>query len=304
MCSSIAKHSTEGDIVNSIEWSLLQDSAKCEQERKLIRRANIGLVRTVIEIPELRLLEARYSNYVLAQMQLEWKQCGLYTHTATNEKEYAVKRDGKIRKVTWAEERDIAKCTCKWPSSRLYPCRHVFRVALELKRGITQSQSIMYAHKVLKPSVTVGVEFQIGQRWLREVKYVEDGVVDVATRMHDEGKGGTYADNSESNAEMPGNMTVSHETQQRTVKVKTVNVSGMSPVERHNHVMKEGKCLAEVSSRTPGNTHVASIVLSTLTRAMTGQDTAGLKTALEALLGELPSIVSNGQKISVKGRCV
>jgi hypothetical protein len=56
----------------------------------------------------------------------------------------------------------------------------------------------MYAHKVLKPSVTVGVEFQIGQRWLREVKYVEDGVVDVATRMHDEGKGGTYADNSES----------------------------------------------------------------------------------------------------------
>ena len=304
MCSSIAKHSTEGDIVNSIEWSLLQDSAKCEQERKLIRRANIGLVRTVIEIPELRLLEARYSNYVLAQMQLEWKQCGLYTHTATNEKEYAVKRDGKIRKVTWAEERDVATCTCKWPSSRLYPCRHVFRVALELKRGITQSQSIMYAHKVLKPSVTVGVEFQIGQRWLREVKYVEDGVVDVATRMHDEGKGGTYADNSESNAEMPGNMTVSHETQQRTVKVKTVNVSGMSPVERHNHVMKEGKCLAEVSSRTPGNTHVASIVLSTLTRAMTGQDTAGLKTALEALLGELPSIVCNGQKISVKGRCV
>jgi hypothetical protein len=99
LCSSIAKHSTEGDIVNSIEWSLLQDSAKCEQERKLIRRANIGLVRTVIEIPELRLLEARYSNYVLAQMQLEWKQCGLYTHTATNEKEYAVKRDGKIRKV-------------------------------------------------------------------------------------------------------------------------------------------------------------------------------------------------------------
>ncbi len=110
MYSSIAKHSTEGDIINSIEWSLLQDSAKCEQERILIRRANIGLVRTVIEIPELRLLEARYSNYVLAQMQLEWKQCRLYTLTATTEKEYAVKRDGKIRKVTWAEERHVATC--------------------------------------------------------------------------------------------------------------------------------------------------------------------------------------------------
>ncbi len=67
----------------------------------------------------------------------------------------------------------------------------------------------------------------------------------------------------------------------------------MGLIERHNHVMKEGKCLAEVASRTPGNTHVASIVLATLTRAMKGHATAGLKMALEALLGELPSIVSH-----------
>jgi hypothetical protein len=148
------------------------------------------------------------------------------------------------------------------------------------------------------------VEFQIGRRWLREVTYVEDGVVDVATRMHAEGNGGTYADDSMSNAEMPCNLTVSPKTQQRTVKVKAVNTSGMGPVERHNPLMKEGKCLAEVASRTPGNTHVASIVLSTLTKGMTGHDTAGLKTALEALLGELPSMVSHGQKISIKGRCI
>jgi hypothetical protein len=237
-------------------------------------------------------------------MQLQWKQCGLYTLTATTKNEYVVKRDGKIRKVTWAEDRHVATCTCKWPSSRLHPCRHVLRVAMELKRGITQSQTVRYAHKVAKPSLTIGVEFQIGRRWLREVTYVEDGVVDVATRMHDEGNGGIYADDSISNAEMPGNMTVSPEAQQRTVKVKAVNTSGMGPVERHNHLMKEGKCLAEVASRTPGNTHVASIVLSTLTKGMTGHDSAGLKTALEALLGELPSMVSHGQKISVKGRCV
>jgi hypothetical protein len=302
--ASIPKHSTEGDIINSIEWSLLQDRAKCEQERKTIRRAHIGLVKTVIEIPELRLLEGTYSNYVLAQMQLQWMQCGLYTLMETSENEYVVKRDGKIRKVMWAEERHVATCTCKWPSSRLYPCRHVIRVAKELKRGITQYHTVCcrYTHKVAKPSLTIGVECQIGRRWLREVTYMEDGVVDVATRMHDEENGGTYADASVSNAEMPDNVTVSHETQQRTVEVKSINTSGMGPVERHNHLIKEGKSLAEVASRTPGNTHVAAIVLSALTKGMTGHNTAGVKTALEALLGELPSMVSHGQKISVKGR--
>ncbi len=185
-------------------------------------------MRTVIEITELRLLEATYSNYVLAQMQLQWMQCGLYTLMETSEKEYVVKRDGKIRKVMWAEEKHVATCTCKWPSSRLYPCRHVFRVAMELKRGITQYHTDVI--EVAKPSLTIGVECQIGRRWLREVTYVEDGVVDVATRMHDEGNGGTYADDSVSNAEMPDNVTLSHETQQRTVKVKSINTSGMGSV--------------------------------------------------------------------------
>ena len=74
-------NSTEGDIVNSIEWSLLQDRRKCEEERRAIRHGNIGLGRTVIVIPQLQILGGKYSNYVLAQMQLQWNQCGLYTLT-------------------------------------------------------------------------------------------------------------------------------------------------------------------------------------------------------------------------------
>ncbi len=36
--------------------------------------------------------------------------------------------------------------------------------------------------------------FQIGKRWLREKNYVEDGLVDVATRMENEGDGHNDAD--------------------------------------------------------------------------------------------------------------
>ena len=117
--------------MNSIEWSLLQDRSKCEEERRAIRHGNIGLGRTVIVIPQLQILGGKYSNYVLAQMQLQWNQCGLYTLTRTNDSKYIiVARDGIICNVEWAEECHVAECTCQWPSSRLYPCRHVFRVAM------------------------------------------------------------------------------------------------------------------------------------------------------------------------------
>jgi hypothetical protein len=62
--------------------------------------------------------------------------------------------------------------------------------------------------------------------------------------------------------------------------------------------------LAEVASRTPAHTHVASIVLSALTKGMTGHDTTGLTTALEALLGELPSMVAHGLKKASKVMCI
>ncbi len=135
--------STEGDIINLIEWSLQQDRGKCEEERKKMRRAHIGLHRTGIVIPELQTLEGKYSNYVLAEMQKQWQQCALYTLTQPNDDEYVVKRDGKMRKVKWDDEFDVATCSCQWPSSRLYPCRHMFRVAMELKRG--RSQTMMHA---------------------------------------------------------------------------------------------------------------------------------------------------------------
>ena len=78
----------------------------------------------------------------------------------------------------------------------------------------------------------------------------------------------------------------------------------MGPVERHNHLIKEAKSLAEVASRTPADTHVACIVLSALTKGMTGHDTTGLTTSLEALLGELPSMVAHGQKKASKVMCI
>ena len=155
------------------------------------------------------------------------------------------------------------------------------------------------------------MESQIGRRWLREQTYVEDGVADVATRLQEKRDGDKDAEDSGMDVEVPenskvdlvayGNMMVSPETQQRTVKVKPVNTNTMGPVERHNHLIKEAKSLAEVASRTSANTHVASIVLFALTNGMTGHDTTGLTTALEALLGELPSMVAHGQKKSVKG---
>jgi hypothetical protein len=65
-------------------------------------------------------------------------------------------------------------------------------------------------------------------------------------------------------------MMVSPEIQQRTVKVNVVNTRNMNimtPIERHNHLLREGKSSAEVASRTPVNTHVASIVLCALNKA-------------------------------------
>lgn len=144
---------------------------------------------------------------------------------------------------------------------------------------------------------------------------MEDGVVDVATRMANEGDGHNDADermgdiekrmpqNSNADTRSPeyGNLPVSPEIQQRSVNVKAVNTRNMGPVERHNHLVREGKCLAEVASRTPVNTHVASIVLATLTKGMLGHDMVGLKTAMEALTLELPSMVGQELKKSVKG---
>jgi hypothetical protein len=145
---------------------------------------------------------------------------------------------------------------------------------------------------------------------------VEDGVVNVATRMEDEGGGHNDADkgigdieknmpqnsNADTRSAEYGNVMVSPEIQQRSVNVKAVNTRNMGPVERHNHLVREGKCLAEVASRTPVNTHVASIVLATLTKGMLGHDMAGLKTAMEALTLELPSMVGQELKKNVKGR--
>ena len=46
---------------------------------------------------------------------------------------------------------------------------------------------------------------------------------------------------------------------------------------------------------------MASIVLATLTKGMLGHDMVGLKTAMEALTLELPSMVGIELKKSVKG---
>jgi hypothetical protein len=159
------------------------------------------------------------------------------------------------------------------------------------------------------------VESQLGRRWLREQTYVEDGVADAATRLQETRDGDKDAEDSGMDDEVPenskvdlvayGNMMVSPETQQRTVKVKPVNTKRMGPVERHNHLIKEAKSLAEVGSRTPANnTHVASIVLSALTKGMTGHDTTGLTTTLEALLGQLPSMIAHGQQKASKVMCI
>jgi hypothetical protein len=155
------------------------------------------------------------------------------------------------------------------------------------------------------------VDSQIGRRWLRELTYVEDGRVDIATRMQDEGYEHNDADDSIIDVEMPAkskvdsdpyrNVMISPETEQRTLKAKTVKTSTMGPVERHNHLLKEAKSLAEVASRTSATTHVASLVLSTLTKAMTGHNAAELSTCLEALLAELPSMVGHGPNRIVKG---
>ena len=129
-------NSTQGDTINNLESSLLQDRNKCDDERRAIRRAKIGFAQTQIVIPQLLPLEATYSNYVLAQMQGQWNECGLYTLTKKNQSEYEVQREGKTRTVKWEDEMDMATCTCLWPSSRAYPCRHVLRLAMELKRGL------------------------------------------------------------------------------------------------------------------------------------------------------------------------
>ena len=64
-----------------------------------------------------------------------------------------VKWTNKPQRVIWVQESDIADCSCRWPSSRSYPCRHVLRVATEYKRNI---------------------DCQIGTRWLSDKIYVED----------------------------------------------------------------------------------------------------------------------------------
>ncbi len=88
-----------------------------KKKKQSVRRAHIGLGRTEIVIADLRFLEKKYSNYVLAQIQLQWEQCGLHTLTPMDDFEHVVKWDGKIRRVKWEQESHVATCTCKWPSS-------------------------------------------------------------------------------------------------------------------------------------------------------------------------------------------
>ena len=161
---------------------------------------------------------------------------------------------------------------------------------------------------------------QIGHRWLREQNYVEDNVVNTATRVLndsivDQGNLQDYVNNdtvdiethisqSQNTTAESGdnvNLLVTQQNSLRTVTVNKVQTRKMTPVERHNHLLRESKCLAEVASRTPVHTHVSSMVLSALTKAMSGHDTAALTTVLEALLGERPSMVGYGQKKAVKG---
>ena len=65
---------------------------------------------------------------------------------------------------------------------------------------------------------------------------MEDGVVDVATRMEDEGDGHNDADEGigDTRSAEYGNVMVSPEIQQQSVNVKAVNTRNMGPVERHN----------------------------------------------------------------------
>ena len=144
-------NSTQGDIINNLESSLLQDRNKCDEERRAIRRAKIGLAQTQIVIPQLLRLEAKYSNYVLAQMQGQWNECGLYSLTKINQIEYEVQREGKTRTVKWEDETDVATCTCLWPSSRAYPCRHVLRLANGVK---TRSISKAHSNPTLSPLIS------------------------------------------------------------------------------------------------------------------------------------------------------
>jgi hypothetical protein len=125
----------------------------------------------------------------------------------------------------------------------------------------------------------------------------------VATRTEHEENGQSHgtcttSDNCDPDADhdSDGGTLPSPETVQRTVRVKKKDTKNMSPTERHNSLLRESKLLAEVGSRTPGHTHVASIVLASLTKAMSGYDNRDLRTALEALLGELPALVGQPNK--------
>lgn len=144
--------STQGDIVNSIEWTLLQDRDQCNREKKIQRRAYLGLHAVPITVKALIPLQEKYSNYVLRNIQAQWSESGYYTLTTDN-LVYVVSRQSKTQRVIWVQESDIADCSCRWPSSRSYPCRHVLRVATEYKRNI---------------------DCQIGTRWLSDKIYVED----------------------------------------------------------------------------------------------------------------------------------
>ena len=281
--------STQGDIVNSIEWTLLQDREQCNSERQSQRRAYLGLNTVPITVHALLPLQDKYSNYVLGKIQAQWSETGFYTLSSGNLC-FEVSRESKTRCVIWYEESDIAECSCLMPSSRHYPCRHVLRVAIECKRNI---------------------DSQVGRRWLRDKVYIEDAAMGhVATRTEHEENGQspgtgtcTTSDNCDPDADhdSDGGTLPSPETVQRTVRVMKKDTKNMSPTERHNLLLHESKLLAEVGSRTPGHTHVASIVLASLTKAMSGYDNHDLRTALEALLGELPALVGQPNKKIVTG---
>ena len=174
--------STQGDIMNTIEWSLLQDRSQTDEEKRAIRMAYLQLKRVDITITSLKDLSTTFTNYVIEKIQKEWDQSGYYTCTESEDlSTFTVLREGLSHIVTWENEQDVAQCSCLWPSSRHYPCRHVIRVAVEKKRRIV---------------------CQIGNRWRQEKSYTEDII-----RSDD----GTLLDDSSSSYQLDENLQRSFE---------------------------------------------------------------------------------------------
>jgi hypothetical protein len=214
--------STQGDIMNTIEWSLLQDRSQTEEEKRAIRQAFLQLKRVEITIPSLKDLSTTFTNYVIGKIQQEWCQSGYYTSIESeNLSTFTVSREGISNIVTWANEHDVAQCSCLWPSSRHYPCRHVIRVAVEKKRRIV---------------------CQIGNRWRQEISYLEDDIApDNSAQLDDSLPYSVQLDDTTAHDPI-----YSPTVEQRTIVDKPVDTTRMGPTSRYNHLKLGGTNLAEV----------------------------------------------------------